>query len=758
MARHALLIATTEHGDPLFSRLTAPEEDVRSFDRVLRAAEIGTFVLLVNRETQEVREQIEDFFSQRHPDDMLLLYFSGHGVVDADGALYFVTRTTKKARLETTAVPAALVTSQMNKCRSKRQVLILDCCHSGAFERTKGGAEVQTGRVFEGSGFGRAVLTATDATQFAWEGEAPARSTPASVFTRWLVDGLESGAADIDGDGRITVDELYDYVYRRVLESGSKQTPGKWTYRQQGDVVIAKNARPVARVDLLSPALLAGLKSSERWQHESAIRELGRLAAGQHPGIAIAAQKALADDLEEAQRRTLRLAEEMRRSASTQPRTADERAAPNPPASPLPPPPPRRATEPPRSSTPQLQAPAENTPPPLPPVRPSDATVPSQVIDAAIAPPGPSRKKPIILGTAIAALAIFAVVLGFIFRTNTLLIHAVAPAGQAVSDLQIKVDDQLRCTASPCTVAGLEGGKHAVDVTARGYKPYHLAITISAGDREPLRVLLQPASGRIQVGALGSGSSLFVDGKRIGPLPQELKDVSVGDHLIVVEGDARYARFEQRVTVEFGQVVSVVPKPKVVRGLATIIAGENAAGAQVELTGTNPRVLTNLPETLEADSDKRYRIVATKKGMEPFAKEISFEDGQAERTFKIDLVPTNSSAVGDKKPTPRVRMGATTVSGRLPPEVIQRIVRQNYARFRVCYEEGLARNSKLAGRVSTRFVIGRDGSVSNVSNGGSDLPDSGVVNCVVSAFYGLSFPQPEGGLVTVVYPIMFAPG
>jgi hypothetical protein len=111
-----------------------------------------------------------------------------------------------------------------------------------------------------------------------------------------------------------------------------------------------------------------------------------------------------------------------------------------------------------------------------------------------------------------------------------------------------------------------------------------------------------------------------------------------------------------------------------------------------------------------------------------------------------------------KTKAPKVRMGQTTVSGRLPPEVIQRIVRQNYGRFRMCYEQGLSRNPNLEGRVQVRFVIGRDGSVSNVQNGGSDLPDSGVVNCVISAYYGLSFPQPEGGIVTVVYPIMFQPG
>ncbi len=106
---------------------------------------------------------------------------------------------------------------------------------------------------------------------------------------------------------------------------------------------------------------------------------------------------------------------------------------------------------------------------------------------------------------------------------------------------------------------------------------------------------------------------------------------------------------------------------------------------------------------------------------------------------------------------PSVRMGATSVSGRLPPEVIQRIVRQNFGRFRLCYEQGLRNNPNLTGRVSVSFVIGRDGAVGSVGGGG-DLPDSGVISCVAGAFRGLSFPQPEGGVVKVSYPIMFSPG
>ena len=96
------------------------------------------------------------------------------------------------------------------------------------------------------------------------------------------------------------------------------------------------------------------------------------------------------------------------------------------------------------------------------------------------------------------------------------------------------------------------------------------------------------------------------------------------------------------------------------------------------------------------------------------------------------------------------------MSERLPPEVIQRTVRQNFGRFRSCYERGLAGDSKLEGRVAVRFVIARDGSVASAAEAGSDLPNARVVACVVHAYYGPCFPEPTGGIVTVVYPIVFS--
>lgn len=107
---------------------------------------------------------------------------------------------------------------------------------------------------------------------------------------------------------------------------------------------------------------------------------------------------------------------------------------------------------------------------------------------------------------------------------------------------------------------------------------------------------------------------------------------------------------------------------------------------------------------------------------------------------------------------PSVRMGTTSVTEGLPPEVVQRIVRQNFGRFRLCYENGLRSAPTIAGRVEVRFSISKAGTVTSTKATSATLPRD-VVTCVEKTFNGLSFPEPEGGKkVDVVYPINFAPG
>jgi Ca-activated chloride channel family protein len=102
--------------------------------------------------------------------------------------------------------------------------------------------------------------------------------------------------------------------------------------------------------------------------------------------------------------------------------------------------------------------------------------------------------------------------------------------------------------------------------------------------------------------------------------------------------------------------------------------------------------------------------------------------------------------------------GAAEVSGRLPPEVVQRIVRQRVGQLRACYERGLSVNPGLRGNVVVAFTITPGGAVASAYEAGGNLPDPSVRQCVVSTFYGMVFPSPEGGSVWVRYPISFAAG
>lgn len=107
---------------------------------------------------------------------------------------------------------------------------------------------------------------------------------------------------------------------------------------------------------------------------------------------------------------------------------------------------------------------------------------------------------------------------------------------------------------------------------------------------------------------------------------------------------------------------------------------------------------------------------------------------------------------------PTMRAGLVETHGRLESEVIQRVVRQNFGRFRRCYDAGLAATPGLEGRVAVSFAIGASGSASSARAVESDLPDPQMVACVVRGFEGMAFPPPEAGEVSVTFPILFHPG
>lgn len=131
-------------------------------------------------------------------------------------------------------------------------------------------------------------------------------------------------------------------------------------------------------------------------------------------------------------------------------------------------------------------------------------------------------------------------------------------------------------------------------------------------------------------------------------------------------------------------------------------------------------------------------------------------------TLGADVLPSTRGGIsvsGSRgQPPSGPRMLPVKVSGRLPKEVIQRIVRQSFGRFRQCYQPGQARNANLQGTVATSFDIDAKGKAVNAKDAGSTLPDKGVVQCIVSSFARLSFPSPEDGKpVKVVFSMAMSP-
>ena len=296
--RSALIVANSEYTDPGLRRLRAPARDAQALAAVLRDPGIGGFEVrtLLNEGAYEVNLAVEEFFADRRPDDLLLVHFSCHGVKDQDGELYFAAANTVLRALGATAVAAEFVNRRMSRSRSRRVVLLLDCCYAGAFERgmtARAGAGVGIEAQFGGRG--RAVITASSAMEYAFEGGelADTHQLQPSIFTSALVQGLATGEADRDQDGMVALDELYDYVYDKVRAATPNQTPSKWAFGVQGDLYIARRARPVTTPAPLPPQLQEAIDSPFAAIRAAAVQELVRLLQGRHAGLALAARLAL---------------------------------------------------------------------------------------------------------------------------------------------------------------------------------------------------------------------------------------------------------------------------------------------------------------------------------------------------------------------------------------------------------------------------------------------------------------------------------
>ena len=248
--RAALVVAVSRYSDPMLRQLRAPAEDAAEFGAVLGDPELGDFFVttVTDSRAHEIRIAVEEFLAEQRPGDLSLVYLSCHGLMDARRRLYFAATDTLKNRLAATGIEARWLLDQLEECRARRQVIILDCCFSGAFAAgSKGEGDLGLGDRFLGQGRGRVVLTASRGTEYSFEGNpTPHSVNPGSVFTSALVAGIRTGAADRDDDGWVTVDDAYVYAFDEMRAAGAEQTPQRWLYGAEGGIVLARNPTAAA--------------------------------------------------------------------------------------------------------------------------------------------------------------------------------------------------------------------------------------------------------------------------------------------------------------------------------------------------------------------------------------------------------------------------------------------------------------------------------------------------------------------------------
>ncbi len=304
-ARNALIVATSKYRDTRLPPLEAPGQDAGALRRVLGNDGIGGFTvrLALDYRVQTLRKTLETFFARRSRDDLLLVHFSCHGLKDDEGQLYLAAADTEVDLLRATALDTEWLRQLMNDCRSEKIAVFLDCCFGGAFATNMTQrVGVDTPGIKEHlGGSGRVVITASNAVQYAFEGGTRVGTPQPSAFTRALVDGLDTGEADRNQDGNVTINELFEYLADKVHETSPAQTPTKWEFNAAGDWVIARSQRtPRASIQLLPADLQTLLTSPDTVHRLAALTELRVLLEAADATVVesarLAAQQLASDD------------------------------------------------------------------------------------------------------------------------------------------------------------------------------------------------------------------------------------------------------------------------------------------------------------------------------------------------------------------------------------------------------------------------------------------------------------------------------
>jgi serine/threonine-protein kinase len=358
-------------------------------------------------------------------------------------------------------------------------------------------------------------------------------------------------------------------------------------------------------------------------------------------------------------------------------------------------------------------------PPPsaAPPTEPSPAR-PPRVEEATVVRARPTQatasggKAGVIFGVISLVVVLGLAVFLLMPRKGQLKIDVKSATGGPIAKAEIYIDGQKKCDTTPCVVADLEPGSKNIKIIAPDYALIEQVESIEAGQEKVVLIPLiagavtQPTAAPVgpqvtglKIGGSQQGVKVFVDGAEKGTLPLDLKDIAPGTHKIRLEGGDRYEKLEQSVDIVAGQVKDLgALKLKVLKGQVTldlITQGANVSlikedGGKKTEKKLPAAVWKSPPVKIDIDASEKWKLVATKKGFDELTQEISFEDGQAEKTIRIELAeagkappavavgsinnpsgndktPPTSPGTGGDKPPPTAGTGTAPGGDKPPP-------------------------------------------------------------------------------------------
>jgi len=268
---YVLVVGVDDYADAKISDLKFAEADARAVadfyarDPASPASSERVKLLLGRQATRRgVLRALQEHLLRRavRPEDTAILYFAGHGFVDAAGDAYLACQDTEHAGLAFSAISAQQLQALWRQLGARQRILITDACHSGALAGIRGfggvGKRVLPGAKGSPKDAGRSLaIAAAGANQFSVEDEGH------GVFTAALLAALRGGA-DGDRDKVVTAAELRDYLARevpiRARRRGGVQDP---VVTLHGEVASLPLSRPRS-----APALQPGGPQREpatRW-------------------------------------------------------------------------------------------------------------------------------------------------------------------------------------------------------------------------------------------------------------------------------------------------------------------------------------------------------------------------------------------------------------------------------------------------------------------------------------------------------------